>query len=79
MTVYPAEDARQNVPLTPCHDTAGNEGSNKRRKQARRFDAEDMKKPRAEMLAALRQATAQGPLFVGVFANQPPAEVLPSR
>jgi phosphoribosylanthranilate isomerase len=27
------------------------------------------------MVAALRRATAHGPLFVGVFANQSPAEV----
>jgi hypothetical protein len=38
--------------------------------QARRFNAEDMKKPEAEMLASLRRATSLGPLFVGVFANQ---------
>jgi len=34
-----------------------------------------MKLGKDEMLAALREATALGPLFVGVFANQKPEDV----
>jgi len=34
------------------------------------------KKTGVEMLAALRAATAVGPLFVGVFSDQTPEEVL---
>ena len=57
-----------------CHAGASMPAAKKKR-HAPRFTAADQAKPRAEMLAALRAATAVGPLFVGVFSDQSPAEV----
>lgn len=57
-----------------CHAGASTPAA-KKSKNAPRFTAADQKKPRAEMLAALRAATAVGPLFVGVFSDQTPEEV----
>lgn len=57
-----------------CHVGASTPAVKKGR-NAPRFTAADQQKPRGEMLAALRAATAVGPLFVGVFSDQSPEEV----
>lgn len=61
---------RRCLPAAAKHDASA-----KRHKHGPRITSAAMEGTREEVEAKWRAATAQGPLFVGVFANQPPAEV----